>query len=69
MAGKTLKPFSGVPRVYSRIYDKVTQGIQAKGIVAKTLFGLGFQSQSFWMKFGLRNPIWDMIMFNKVRRP
>jgi len=66
----TLRPtvMAGVPRVYSRIYDKVTQGIQAKGIVAKTLFGMGFNSQSFWMKYGLRNPIWDMIMFNKVRK-
>eukprot|EP00285_Hemiselmis_virescens_P006971 CAMPEP_0173389900 /NCGR_PEP_ID=MMETSP1356-20130122/13899_1 /TAXON_ID=77927 ORGANISM="Hemiselmis virescens, Strain PCC157" /NCGR_SAMPLE_ID=MMETSP1356 /ASSEMBLY_ACC=CAM_ASM_000847 /LENGTH=701 /DNA_ID=CAMNT_0014347181 /DNA_START=23 /DNA_END=2128 /DNA_ORIENTATION=+ len=58
---------AGVPRVYSRIYDKVTQGIAKKGGVAQKLFSWGFSEQSFWVKQGFRNPVWDLILFNKVR--
>jgi len=58
----TLRPtvMAGVPRIYSRIYDKVTQGIDAKGGIAKLLFGWGMQAK--WSKF-----IFDAILFKKVK--
>eukprot|EP00283_Hemiselmis_rufescens_P007943 CAMPEP_0173430042 /NCGR_PEP_ID=MMETSP1357-20121228/8569_1 /TAXON_ID=77926 /ORGANISM="Hemiselmis rufescens, Strain PCC563" /LENGTH=704 /DNA_ID=CAMNT_0014394313 /DNA_START=78 /DNA_END=2192 /DNA_ORIENTATION=+ len=58
---------AGVPRVYSRIYDKVTQGIAKKGGIAKLMFSWGYNEQSFWVNRGYRNPIWDAILFRKVR--
>jgi len=66
-----LKPtlMAGVPRVYSRIYDKVMQGIAKKGRVAKLLFDVAYANQS-WCKrvLGMRNPVWDWILFNTVRQ-
>mmetsp|Transcript_1130 Transcript_1130/g.2656 ORF Transcript_1130/g.2656 Transcript_1130/m.2656 type:complete len:717 (+) Transcript_1130:1-2151(+) len=65
----TLKPtiMAGVPRVYSRVYDKVMQGLEAKGKVAQMLFEVAVSNQSWCMSLGFRNPLWDAILFGKVR--
>jgi len=58
---------AGVPRVYSRVYDKVMQGLEAKGKVAQMLFDVAVSNQSWCMSMGFRNPIWDLVLFSKVR--
>lgn len=35
---------AGVPRIYSRMFDKVTQGIEEKGGLAKTLYAWGMEA-------------------------
>ena len=64
-----LKPtaMAGVPRVYARIYDKVMANIEAKGTVAKHLFRVAKANQSWCMSLGFRNPLWDLLLFNKVK--
>eukprot|EP00285_Hemiselmis_virescens_P009398 CAMPEP_0173378912 /NCGR_PEP_ID=MMETSP1356-20130122/2019_1 /TAXON_ID=77927 ORGANISM="Hemiselmis virescens, Strain PCC157" /NCGR_SAMPLE_ID=MMETSP1356 /ASSEMBLY_ACC=CAM_ASM_000847 /LENGTH=695 /DNA_ID=CAMNT_0014332143 /DNA_START=57 /DNA_END=2144 /DNA_ORIENTATION=- len=64
-----LKPtvMAGVPRVFSRVYDKVMQGLEAKGKFAQLLFDIAISNQSWCMSLGFRNPIWDAILFSKVR--
>jgi long-chain acyl-CoA synthetase len=57
---------AGVPRVYSRVYDKVMQGLEAKGTVAKVLFDVAMSNQSWCIDMGFRNPIWDLVLFGKV---
>ena len=58
-----LKPtiMAAVPRIYQRIYDKVMAGVEAKGFVAKTLFGWGMAArQSRW--------IFEAILFKKLQQ-
>jgi long-chain acyl-CoA synthetase len=65
-----LKPtiMAGVPRVYSRIYDKVMQGLEEKGTLAGWMYKVAYMNQSWHMAAGLaRNPIWDWLLFNKVK--
>jgi len=64
-----LKPtiMAGVPRVYARVYDKVMATIEAKGTVAKHLFRFAKMNQTWCMGMGFRNPIWDLLLFNKVK--
>ncbi|EKX31964.1 hypothetical protein GUITHDRAFT_121866 [Guillardia theta CCMP2712] len=64
-----LKPtlMSGVPRVYGRVYDKVMQQVEEKGPVAKLLFDTAFANQAWCMEMGFRNPLWDLLVFNKIK--
>jgi len=64
-----LKPtlFAGVPRVYGRVYDKVMAGLEEKGPVAKALYDTAFANQSWCMSMGFRNPLWDLLLFNKIK--
>mmetsp|Transcript_4210 Transcript_4210/g.12039 ORF Transcript_4210/g.12039 Transcript_4210/m.12039 type:complete len:690 (-) Transcript_4210:176-2245(-) len=65
-----LKPtiMAAVPRIYDRLYHRVMQMVEAKGYVAKSLFSVGFSVQSWCVSMGFRNPFWDWILFNNVRK-
>mmetsp|Transcript_33854 Transcript_33854/g.80255 ORF Transcript_33854/g.80255 Transcript_33854/m.80255 type:complete len:794 (-) Transcript_33854:484-2865(-) len=65
-----LKPtvMAGVPRVYSRIYDKVMSGVEGKGAVIKALFSaaMGLTERSM-QSGGGRSWLWDKIFFTKIQ--
>ena len=44
---------AGVPRVYSRIYDKVMQGLEEKGSFVQWMYGVAYSNQS-WCKSNVR---------------
>lgn len=63
-----LKPtvFPSVPRLYNKIYDKITQGV-SHGL-KKTLYDNGMDSKTYWLERGyLHNTVWDGILFNKIK--
>lgn len=63
-----LKPtiFPSVPRLYNKIYDKITQGV-SHGL-KKTLYTNGMDSKSYWLARGWKdNAVWDGILFNKIK--
>mmetsp|Transcript_66083 Transcript_66083/g.162657 ORF Transcript_66083/g.162657 Transcript_66083/m.162657 type:complete len:793 (-) Transcript_66083:350-2728(-) len=64
-----LKPtvFAAVPRIYSRMSDKVVQGIESKGFLAKFLYGKAIKSQKKKVAVGQRSKFWDKKMFSKVQ--
>jgi len=64
----TLRPtiFAGVPRVYTRVYDKVMQVISESSWVKRTLFETAFKSQLENVKNGFRNSMWDSLVFSKT---
>ena len=45
---------AGVPRVYSRVYDKVMQGLEEKGAVVQWLYGLAYSNQVWGQGLGFR---------------
>mmetsp|Transcript_4209 Transcript_4209/g.12034 ORF Transcript_4209/g.12034 Transcript_4209/m.12034 type:complete len:694 (-) Transcript_4209:64-2145(-) len=65
-----LKPtlMAGVPRIYNRFYHRVMQMVEAKGRVARALFSVGFRTQAWCVSMGFRNPFWDWLLFNNVRK-
>ena len=65
-----LKPtiLAAVPRIYSRIYDKLTQGIAAKGAIASLLFKKGFAAQAARLEAGRpRSKFYDKLRFSKLQ--
>eukprot|EP00047_Mylnosiga_fluctuans_P017984 m.66010 g.66010 ORF g.66010 m.66010 type:complete len:695 (-) comp7368_c1_seq2:51-2135(-) len=65
---KVLRPtiFAGVPRVYSRIYERVNSIVDKSGWVKRTLFQRAFDLQLSYVKVGQRNSLIDTVVFNKV---
>lgn len=69
---KAVRPtiFISVPRLYNRIYDKLTQGVKAKGGIAQLLFDLGLSSKSYYLKEEngghFTHSFYDLI-FNKLK--
>ncbi|WIA35224.1 hypothetical protein OEZ86_003686 [Tetradesmus obliquus] len=69
-----LKPsiFIGVPRVFDRIYNRVTDQINEAGGVKKLLFNWGFARKLFYIKKGLEQdkaaPFFDKLVFSKVKQ-
>lgn len=63
-----LKPtvFAGVPRVYSRIYDRVQSVVASSGWIKQHVFNTAFQSQLEYVRLGQRNALLDKLVFNKV---
>ena len=59
---------AGVPRVYSRIYDKVTAMVESKGIVTRTVFSMGFSATERAMRAGRRSAFWDAVLFRKLQK-
>ena len=59
---------AGVPRVYSRIYDKVTAMVESKGIVTRTVFNMGFSATERAMRAGRRSTFWDAVLFRKLQK-
>lgn len=65
-----LKPtiMAGVPRVYSRIYDKVMAMVEARGKLMQAIFKAGFAATERAMRAGGRSSLWDKIIFHKLQR-
>ncbi|KAI4303639.1 hypothetical protein MLD38_039244 [Melastoma candidum] len=69
-----LKPtiFCAVPRVLDRVYAGLTQKISAGGLLRSTLFNLAYSYKLFNMRRGSKHgdaaPIFDRIVFNKVKQ-
>ena len=59
---------AGVPRVYSRIYDKVTAMVESKGLVTRTVFRMGIAATERAMRVGKRSSFWDALLFNKLQK-
>ncbi|EGD77379.1 hypothetical protein PTSG_08475 [Salpingoeca rosetta] len=66
---QALRPtlFAGVPRVYSRFYDKVTQRVENSGIIKHTLFNVAFHQQLAHIHRGTRSAFWDKLVFDKTK--
>ncbi|KAH8964740.1 hypothetical protein BDL97_04G082000 [Sphagnum fallax] len=69
-----LKPtfFVGVPRVFDRITTGIQQRIAAAGSISNWLFNFGFSRKWNRLKQGHKHnkasPIFDLLLFNKVKR-
>lgn len=60
--------FPSVPRLFNKIYDKVTQGIEREGGAKKLMFDNGFDAKKYWLSRGYKDhTFWDPVFFSKVR--
>ncbi|GBF98979.1 hypothetical protein Rsub_11565 [Raphidocelis subcapitata] len=71
---QALRPhvFVSVPRLWNRIYDRVTAGVAAGGPVARALFWRAYASKKAALEAGDPTggrwaPLWDALVFSKVR--
>jgi long-chain acyl-CoA synthetase len=67
---ETLKPtvFASVPRLYNRIYDKITGTVKASGGLKEKLFNVAYNAKKRALEKGTSaSPIWDRLVFNKVK--
>jgi len=65
----TLQPslLAGVPRVWSRLYDKFQQTLEGKGTFKKFIFDWGYSSKREAVKNGDEAPFWDTMVFNETK--
>lgn len=69
-----LKPhlFVGVPRVFDRIYNRVLGGLQAAGLVKRSLFNWAWRRKWYFLQQGKKSneasPFCDKLVFNKVKQ-
>ncbi|KAI8854147.1 long-chain-fatty-acid--CoA ligase 6 [Chytridium lagenaria] len=61
--------FPTVPRLLSRLYDKVTQGVESSGFIKKWLFDFAYRSKLAELRAGrvTRNSVWDRLVFSKIQ--
>ncbi|CAK9259791.1 unnamed protein product, partial [Sphagnum jensenii] len=67
---EALKPtvFFSVPRLYNRIYDKITSAVKASGGLRERLFNVAYNAKKDALEKGKTpSPIWDRLVFNKVK--
>ena len=69
-----LKPhmFCSVPRLWNRIYDRVTATIQASIPISRKLFEAAYASKKAALDRGdltggRMGPFWDKLVFSKIR--
>ncbi|EGZ24840.1 hypothetical protein PHYSODRAFT_539827 [Phytophthora sojae] len=65
-----LKPtvFVSVPRLFNRVYDKITQGVAAAGGLKKILFDRALAAKLAGLPEGHKtHALWDALVFSKVR--
>jgi len=64
-----LKPtlMSAVPVILDRMYKGIIAKIQAKGALAYKLFDFAIQYRSLWTQRGYSTPLFDKLLFSKVR--
>ncbi|KAJ3124260.1 Long chain acyl-CoA synthetase 7 peroxisomal [Nowakowskiella sp. JEL0407] len=65
-----LKPtiFASVPRLFNRVYDRIMQGVNAKGGVAKMLFDFAYAAKKRNLANGyITHMLWDNLIFGAVR--
>ncbi|KAJ5076667.1 long-chain-fatty-acid--coa ligase 5 [Anaeramoeba ignava] len=60
--------FTGVPRIYSKVYDKVTQGIKKKSIFSQYLFQVAYEAKKKAIENGESYDLWDKLVFNKTKQ-
>ncbi|CEM19886.1 unnamed protein product [Vitrella brassicaformis CCMP3155] len=67
-----LKPtlFASVPRLYSRIFDKIQAKISSSGAVGKVLFSTAMNAKLANLRNNgvVKHAMWDSIIFNKINR-
>jgi len=67
---KALRPtvFVSVPRLWNKIYDKITAGAAAKGGIATFLFNTALESKKGWLRSSnsITHTFWDRLVFRKV---
>jgi len=57
----------GVPRVFQRIYDRIQQGVGAKGVISRFVFDKAFSMQLSLVRQGTRSAILDALVFNQFK--
>ncbi|RLN96460.1 hypothetical protein BBJ28_00020152 [Nothophytophthora sp. Chile5] len=65
-----LKPtvFVSAPRLFNRVYDKITQGVAAAGGLKKLLFDRALSAKLAGLSGGYKtHALWDALVFSKVR--
>mmetsp|Transcript_17633 Transcript_17633/g.30373 ORF Transcript_17633/g.30373 Transcript_17633/m.30373 type:complete len:671 (+) Transcript_17633:24-2036(+) len=64
-----LKPtiIAGVPRVWSRIYDRVMGVVDSSSFIKKTMFKKALEKQTEHTRKGKRSAIWDKLVFDKTK--
>ncbi|KAH7470576.1 hypothetical protein PRIC1_001538 [Phytophthora ramorum] len=60
--------FVTVPRLVSRVYDKITQGVEAAGGIKEMIFDQAIASKLAGVEVGQKTHVlWDRLVFNKLR--
>ncbi|KAJ3160449.1 Long-chain-fatty-acid--CoA ligase 6 [Geranomyces michiganensis] len=61
--------FMGTPRIYTRIYDAVVGKAKSGGMVKSLLFAAACRGKTGWLsKHAYEHPVWDKVVFAKVRQ-
>lgn len=69
----TLKPsvFPSVPRLFNRIYDRITARVQGSGPVVQGLFEYAYASKAYYLEPGAgghtTHSVWDSVVFARMR--
>jgi long-chain acyl-CoA synthetase len=69
----TLKPtiFPSVPRLFNRIYDKITAGVKAAGGLRQALFEYAYASKAYYLDPDAgghtTHSVWDSVVFARMR--
>jgi len=66
---RTLRPtiFCGVPTMYDKIKQTVAGRISKSPSIIKFLFSKGFSSKAAALKKGQSTPLWNLLVFNKLK--
>jgi long-chain acyl-CoA synthetase len=67
---EVLKPtiFCSVPRLYNRIYDKITSAVKSSGRLRQRLYNVAYNAKKDALEKGKTpSPIWDRLVFNKIK--
>ncbi|KAH9560544.1 hypothetical protein CY35_06G110600 [Sphagnum magellanicum] len=67
---EVLKPtiFCSVPRLYNRIYDKITSAVKSSGTLRQRLYNVAYNAKKDALEKGKTpSPIWDRLVFNKIK--
>jgi len=67
---QALRPtiFVGVPRVFQKVYDRVSQQVEGSMWHRRKLFSYAFSSKLSALPKGETTPVWDYLVFSKVRQ-
>ncbi|KAF1785848.1 AMP-binding, conserved site [Phytophthora cactorum] len=61
--------FVSVPRLFNRVYDKITQGVAAAGGLKKLMFDQAYASKRAGLSAGYKtHALWDALIFAKIRQ-
>lgn len=66
----TLRPtvFPSVPRLFNRIFDKLSAGVRAAGGLKQALFEYAYASKAYYLEEGhTSHSVWDALVFARLR--